>query len=94
MAKRLVTVTEDDIRNGTPGNCETCPVALAAKRAYPEASDVYVYEKEISVVVTGGYCHTTSYQQWLPDAARNFVRDFDAKGADAVEPFSVELELV
>lgn len=87
-----ISVTQEDINHGEQGGCETCPVALAFKRAVPDASDIDVSRHTIeffhsSDPLGDGFCLN------LPGRATGFIDDFDAGGVPAVEPFNFTLSL-
>ena len=79
-------VTELDIEMGVPRNPETCPMAGAIWKAYPNANEIYVRNAEV-VIFTGneGYCFN------LPAEAIDFINTFDEFGAHAVDPFAFEV---
>ena len=75
-----IEVTQADIDEGSSGEPESCPIALAAQRTMNKP--VSVYRKTMG----------TGRLRWpLPKAAIEFVDRYDA-GA-YVEPFSFEVEL-
>jgi len=77
-----VEVTQDDIDHGERGRCQTCPIALALKRATGEAwsvTDVIVYQ-----VGRPEYA-------WLPARAEGFVHRFD--DCEQVKPFTFKLKV-
>lgn len=80
-----VDVTAGDIENGVPGNPDSCPVSLAAMRAFPGAVRVAVRTDFMEVF----YGATAAFYS-LPDSAQNFVEAFDADGAECpgIGPFS------
>lgn len=82
--KQKISVTAEDIQNGTP-ECEvSCPVALAVRRAFPEALDICVDGFEIRV---GDVSVKT------PEAVSVFIADFDYEEDEDVKPFEFEIDL-
>lgn len=75
-----IKVTKDDIRNGMVGSALYCPVALAIRRAMPEATDVGV-----GFTIAGFVIGDEEINADLPDEAVQFIRSFDE--GDPVEPF-------
>lgn len=85
----LLDVTQDDIRQGRPRNSRLCPIALAAARAFPDATLVSAgYDH---VYVTNGVDHT-NYVYKTNGNARAWQHDFDMD--IPVEPTTVKLELI
>jgi len=78
-----INVTENDIRQGVPEDCNQCPIAIAALRVFPE-TEIRVGDM-IEVYPLNG-----DDEEWydLPDSALEFISDFD-DGKD-VHPFSFE----
>lgn len=79
-----VSVTEEDINNGVPGDPNYCPIALAIQRIFPNFG-VMVGKDRINLEFEmnnspGFYCIGTTYSQY------RFVRRFD-KGK-SVQPFN------
>ena len=77
ITRRDVTieVTEQDIAEGTPANAHQCPVALATRRAFPDAHIVLVSGMGITVRGPGYRCENN----WVPFAIRDFIRKFDVR---------------
>lgn len=86
LVKVLVTVTKEDIAEGTHA-CTRCPIALALRRALPGAYQVYV--RHDSIVIAPRDTLLATYE--LPDPVADFVNRFDAM--DTVAPFSFEIEV-
>ena len=82
-----IEITEDDIMDGWPRDCEYCPVALAVCRA------LAIPPRWVNVADTMLYLHLhLDEEEWaiaLPSVVKRFINDFD-KGKD-VHPFSFEL---
>jgi len=78
---RPITVTQADIDGGRAKDCSECPIALAAKRAYPD-SDVIV--GIAAIIVTDHDRGSRVYD--LPEAASLFICHFDDHLP--VEPFT------
>jgi hypothetical protein len=89
-----VEVTQADIDAGEPGNCVTCPVALAARRALSVLGGVVVFDDMLSWIEQG-----VRWAVALPPQARRWVQDFDLLGGDGYvnvpepEPFGFEIDL-
>lgn len=82
----MIRVLTDEIANGEPCDCSTCPIAMAARRDYPhllrsakdpEFEVIEVYSDRLLI---GDAC----YQ--LPAVATYFIGMFDR--GEKVEPFS------
>jgi hypothetical protein len=72
MFKRI-TVSQRSIREGTPDDCSTCPVALALKKAFKgRVNDVNVDDKFICLDIDGDYVVVKS-----PRSVTRFVKAFD-----------------
>lgn len=79
--KQKISVTAEDIKNGTP-ECEaSCPVALALARQFPDAV-VCVDKFDISI---------DDQVVRTPADVSYFVTDFDS--AAPVEPFEFEIDI-
>jgi hypothetical protein len=71
MAGIKVCVTLQDIKNGRPGECNLCPIALALTRVTKDR-EVMVYNKDYIIwIEVGG--HTLL----APPEVQRFVRMFD-----------------
>jgi hypothetical protein len=82
-----ITVTQEDIDNGTPGNSCACPVALAVLRAF-NVSEGYVDVGQLYITFRPVYLSHHEYYA-TSSAVANFITMFDT-GAP-VEPFEFEL---
>jgi hypothetical protein len=87
MREIKVSVTAEDIREGTPGDYTSCPVALALRRALGDVSEIEVDNVEAEIFLTNG----DSLSLRLPPDAGRFINEFDCQRP--VEPFEFELEL-
>lgn len=77
----LITVTEEDIREGKAGTCQWCPIALAASKIMGACT---VSPDRISF--SGGrHCY-------LPRKAKDFIHRFDNGGV--VKPFKFEVTIL
>lgn len=85
--KKLISVTQEDIRLGTRKDQHTCPIALAVQRVLPEFANIEVSNDEISIGAPKFY---SFYSHELPISAIDFIRAFDNERP--VEPFSFYLE--
>ena len=70
----VIDVTEEDNREGKPGDCGSCPIALASKRAFPDADAVRVDTEWVDIIKDGRTIFTAD----LPDEAVNFIEEFDS----------------
>ena len=70
----VIDVTEEDNREGKPGSCGACPIALASKRAFPDADKVHVDTQYIEIIKDGRIIATAE----LPDEAVAFIEEFDS----------------
>jgi len=82
-----VSVTERDIREGVVGDCDYCPVALAATRAIAEAGGAAAVTATDEALTVYGE-RTVSFI--APTSVREFIMAFDRR--KPVEPFDFELE--
>lgn len=84
MITKTITVTQDDIDNGTPACNDGCPIALAMQRVFTKDATVgtehfWPWATEFpDMPVTGN----------LPAIAKDFVRDYDE--GRPVQPFQFE----
>lgn len=80
-----ISVLASDIEIGRAADCQRCPIAVAANRAF--APDrVEVDQEALTVFHADGKYHKHAY---LPREATAFIYAFDA-GAD-VKPFTFEV---
>jgi hypothetical protein len=75
--KKLIKVTQDDIKNGTKRISESCPIALALKRKFKIN---YAFVRYSFFKLEDGITHP------MPEKACNFAEDFDR--GKKVKPFS------
>lgn len=81
-----LSITQEDINLGKPGECSKCPVALALKRAVPIATFLEVDTRTI-------YFHEPPNLRWFaytPGTVDAFIQTFDNR--KPVAPFQVTLE--
>jgi len=91
---RLIEITQSDILNGEPHDCDKCAIALALRREYKtDKVDVgidnsiskpylYVNSKELNINST------------MEGAVLDFINDFDYREENnlpGVEPFTLEV---
>lgn len=79
-----IEVTDDDIRQGTKGNCVRCPVALAIERALGK-------DLAFEPWVVGDAAWVGLRRCTLPRKARNWIRRFDRELS--VAPFTFDLDI-
>ena len=93
MPSRIVDITEQNIEDGVPGSCATCPAALALLREFPHTSKVSVDVSsaddpdDVRAFITVG-------TQWMTvvdnlEGLAQFIHDFDA--GQPVQPLSFEV---
>jgi hypothetical protein len=86
-----VHVTTKDIRQGDPGECDTCPIAYAVYRAAKGVSnpDDYVYAQ---VFTANAWLRIgkNRYRATLPQSAQDFIGRYD--NALPVGPFQFTLQ--
>ena len=80
-----VSVTAEHMANGFPGDCTSCPVALAVEDAFPQATGVTVGHRYISIDDGG-----QTVCLIIADDVQDLIHDIDA--GDYVEPFSFDLD--
>jgi hypothetical protein len=80
-----INVTAQHLTRGIPGDCAACAVALAVKDAFPQASNVTIGQRYVSMYHEG---------QWLlpviPLSVGERIAAIDR--GRAVEPFSFDLD--
>ena len=89
-----VNVTKRDIENGAPSEPESCPIALAVRRKFPDRT-IQVDTDELRVIDTGKKPSKDLVGR-LPRRARNFIEDFDWMAGDEPDfpgPFSFQVTL-
>ena len=96
MSERKVTVivTQTDIDEGRPGNVRSCPVALALRRAMPDANRIDVLPWLVNADGEDFVCRTED----VPAVAAKFISDFDCRRTSGhlwwrkplVQPFTTE----
>lgn len=74
----IISVTEEDIANGKRQTCDSCPIALAVKRAYPGCP---VSVDQWGIKIAGCRMYRVNDQMY------KFMTDFDLCGPKAVKPF-------
>lgn len=89
-----VKVTEQDIKRGVPRDPCRCMIALACRRAFPEATSVLVGGVQVTVrpAPEPGQVWANSMDYILPVSVITAINDFD--NGLKVEPFEFELEPV
>jgi len=84
-----IDVTRQDLAAGIPGEPCTCPIAVAALRAMPFLTGIWVDETHIEL--DAGYGPYDGAAIPLPPLARESISRIDA--GDAVEPFSFDIDV-
>lgn len=86
---KTISVTQDDIDNGTKGDNGNCPVNRAAQRelGYPTQTS----ELAIQGAPDGTDDYKSNWRLSLPQIARQFMQNFDA--GRLTEPFSFNLAI-
>ncbi len=87
MTPIAVKVTDEHIKHGRRGECDTCPIALAlTQMGYFQ---VRVWDDHISMAASISANHE-DYE--LPRVAKNFIIDFDDSfGKPPPQPFEFEI---
>lgn len=90
----FVVVSQRHIAKGKPGNCRTCPLALAILEACSNDNiqvgtiwNVEVYGDHASLTLADGAWRTAL----LPYTARTFIRHFDHGDLDQLDSFDCTL---
>lgn len=85
-----IEVTAEDIMRGERDNCETCPVALAARRAF---GGVAVDVDGVRIIVDN--CGPNERTFASPSSVADFVEDFDQhdEEEDPPGPFAFDLDV-
>ena len=89
MRSKVITVTQTDIDKGFPGNCKSCPVARAVRRAFKKG------EGHVSVL-EGCYngrralINVGRKEIPAPVSVIKFVKAFDGFDGIPVKPFTLE----
>ena len=94
-----INVTEEDIKNGEPGNCNTCAISQALKRIFKvdeayteiedETSSVLLTVNDKKYQVDEKTCMSTT-----DDDVKYFISDYDMLGANPEwdEPYPEPIE--
>jgi len=85
-----INVTEEDIKNGEPGNCNTCAISQALKRIFKVDKAYTEIEDETSSVLltVNGKKYQVDEKTCMSttdDDVKYFISDFDALGCDPYE---------
>lgn len=83
----IISVTEDDIKNGRRNQCSDCPIALALFRAL--GWEIGINRNYIKI--SQWYAKIGFVSYLLPKEASIFVCDFDSK--KEVLPFEFNLDI-
>lgn len=83
MAMMKIEVTEQDIKDGKPGQCVYCPIAIALKRETGWIWSVMYYSAD---TLLGPF-----HRAIMPPAAQSWIEDFDNN--ESVYPFSFDLDV-
>ena len=87
---RFIEVTQEDINNGVPCDCNKCAIALALKREY-KTDDVEVSVPEDYVSLCVGK-NELNLRYDMDSKVSEFIYLFDTYGNDNVaEPFTLEV---
>lgn len=81
--KMIITVTDDDIKNGIPCDTKNCPVALAVKR---------LFNNKVNVEV-GGWLRVGNMDYSISLAGIDFIGRFD-KGEKDIWGVTFEAKLI
>lgn len=81
-----VEVTQEDIEEGAPANCQRCPVARAVRRA------LGLTEVEIQVVLDPDLIDVGGIPHDMPYSVGRWVREYDGSvGPEGAKPISFEM---
>ncbi len=86
---KTIDVTQEDIDRGRRSDDCYCPIALSVARTL----GVMVRVTRRNIYIWDGCNGDGSYLACLPDVAHDFVDAFDRNGAQAVKPFTFEIEV-
>jgi hypothetical protein len=88
MALIHIDVTQNDINNGTPGLCASCPIAIAASRAMESGVRVGL----VRIFLDDFTCAAPYLSAGrMPPEALRFIDAFDHH--QPVAPFSFDVEM-
>lgn len=90
LVKAVISVTKNDIREGIPGDADSCPIARALHRAGFKYA--YAVSKGIGANKGGSLLVTISDVAPLPNTANKFIENFDNDGK-SVKPFKFTLNI-
>ena len=89
---KTIQVTERDILNGLRGECDTCPVALALRRAFPKRIVTVWYEHELwTWRRTFAFALIDGREYRLPDNVLAFISAWDDGENLAPPTFQMEV---
>ena len=84
-----LVITAEDIANGIRHDAGQCAGALAAKRLFPNAYQVWVYASRINVVREPGGV----FEIWSGPGLREFILSYDgAKGYPPAQPTTIRID--
>ena len=83
MQEISLEITEDDIRKGLLKMADSCPIAFAAKRMFPDAEQIYVWSSHVFVCVEGKPALTYG----LDTNGIDLMRRFD--GGESIAPTAI-----
>lgn len=86
MPNPRITVIPNDIKVGIPHEGCHCPIAVATRRTFPDATFICASKSELVIRNKGGSRINYRY----PECAKVFMRTFDANLP--VEPITFEVE--
>ena len=87
---RFIEITQDDIANGIPSDCNKCAIALALKREY-KTDDVEVSVPEDYVSLCVGK-NELNLRYDMDSKVLEFIDLFDSYSDDKVaKPFTLEI---
>lgn len=93
--KTIISVTQADIDHGARDNCYSCPIAKALERVLNQKVSRAVYSDSIELWFRGASPLSITRHE-LPNAARQFIRNFDSSDRDRrndAVPFTFELDI-
>ena len=87
---RFIEITQDDIANGIPSDCNKCAIALALKREYKtDNSEVSMPDDYVSLCVGK---NELNIRYEMEQDVMDFIDLFDSYSDDKVaKPFTLEI---
>jgi hypothetical protein len=87
-----VKVSKGDIEMGVRYNCEDCPIAIAVQRRVKGKVNIFIGYLEMGSEASP-YLKIGKEFFMLPMEVLHFIRAFDTRGKDSVEPFDFQIDI-